>query len=539
MIEIALHKNHLKFNYDSINYTDDRYVIQTDGVFLGISINRKNALAKYIISEYQSKGETFAKNLRGSFLVYIYDKIAEKHLVYTNQIGDKRVYYYHHQGITLISTSIEHITSTLTQQRISYSLDHHAAYYMLAFGYMYGDRTLISEVKRLRPGHMIRMNKDEFETKAYHTLNNKPNERLTEQDALEQIDVHFRNAISIEFEKDYAYGYTPLVSLSGGLDSRMTTWVGHEMGYTNMTNFTFSREGSMDMTIPKQIIQNLNHNWIFQSLDNASYMCNVEKITQLTGGGTSFLPLSHGKYAIDEVDFHKLGILHTGQLGDVTLGSYRRDADYGKPEFGRISSNHLTQKLPVDDLHGYDNREIQLFLNRGFNFILSGNIPVQQYSEVTSPFLDIDFLEFSLTLPLALRVNHRIYKKWIIQKYPGAAEFVWEKTGIRISSKTLTIRGKEIAYSNIPKFVVQGVKLHLGRSKTGVISKNQGMNPFQYWYNTDSKVNHCIEQYFKENIDLIAEEEIKKDCEDLFTKGNINEKAQALTLLAAIKLYWT
>ena len=62
------------------------------------------------------------------------------------------------------------------------------------------------------------------------------------------------------FEKDLEYGYKHLVALSGGLDSRMTAWVGHNMGYTNMLNYTFSQTDYLDETVPKEITDTLKVN---------------------------------------------------------------------------------------------------------------------------------------------------------------------------------------------------------------------------------------------------------------------------------------
>lgn len=34
-----------------------------------------------------------------------------------------------------------------------------------------------------------------------------------------------------------------------------------------------------------------------------------------------------------------------------------------------------------------------------------------------------------MSIPLEYRMNHVLYKKWILSKYPDAAKFRWEKTG--------------------------------------------------------------------------------------------------------------
>jgi asparagine synthase (glutamine-hydrolysing) len=289
------------------------------------------------------------------------------------------------------------------------------------------------------------------------------------------------------------------------------------------------------MTIPKQITETLGHAWIFQSLDAASFFFDLEEVNRITGGNLYYLPISHSKYALDQTDFAGLGILHTGQLGDVTLGTYMNGDDYGTPAFTRAISNYFIDRLPEEDLREYDNLEQQLYLNRGFNFILSGNLPVQQHTEATSPFLEVDFLNFAMSLPLHFRVNHRIYKKWITTKYPAASNFAWEKLGTTINARTVSIRGKHIPLSKLPAFVIQGIKFRLGVTER----ENRGMNPFQYWYNESQDIQLFIEQYFRNHIDIIPDKTMKQDCEELFSVGNIHEKSMVLTLLATLKQYWS
>ncbi len=538
MIDIALHTHHQKFFRDTIEYEDDHYNIQTGGVFTAKSTREERSLARHIISAYESYGETFVKELRGSFFIYLYVKQKNLHLIYTNHLGDKRIYYSHQQGITIVSNSLKEITSRLDTKQVSYSLDTVAAYYLLTYGYQFGNRTLVAEINKLRPGEYLRVADKEWSVKSYHTLSNTPNDQLTENDAVERVDQLFRQAISREYEKDKEYGFTSLCTLSGGLDSRMSAWVGHEMGYMDMVNFTFAQTGSPDMTIAGQIAKHLNHQWIFQSLDHGEFMSDIDEVNRITEGAVYHLPISHGKHAIDQIDYSRFGIFHSGQLGDVTLSSYLTLDEYAKPSFPKAISNRLLHKLPVEDLEEYENQELMLYQNRGLNFILAGNLPVQQYSEVTSPFLDVDFLEFCMTIPLKYRINHHLYKKWILAKYPQAAAFKWEKLGRRITTKTIRIRGKEMALTHLPAFVLQGVRFHLDRAGNRHRGVNRGMNPFQFWYNTSDSVQYSFERYLEEHLEKVEAKEIAQDCKQLFSMGSVHEKAQVLTLISAIKLIW-
>ena len=64
------------------------------------------------------------------------------------------------------------------------------------------------------------------------------------------------------------------------------------------------------------------------------------------------------------------------------------------------------------------------------------------------------------------------------------------------------------------------------------------MNPLEYWYNTNSDIATFQDEYFKNTIDLVKNEVLRKDCEKLYTEGTAIEKNQVLTLLSALKLFY-
>ena len=118
---------------------------------------------------------------------------------------------------------------------------------------MLEDNTLFNEIKKLIAGHYILIKSGKLHIVQYYKLSNIPNYDQSQQKIIENIDILFRQAIKRAFDKDKEYGYKHLVALSGGLDSRMTTWVAHDMGYgENIVNFTFSQSDYLDETIPKK-----------------------------------------------------------------------------------------------------------------------------------------------------------------------------------------------------------------------------------------------------------------------------------------------
>src|SRR5699024_7199375 len=251
-------------------------------------------------------------------------------------------------------------------------------------------------------------------------------ESITGGGAIEKVDHLFKQAVKLQFEKDVEYNHKHLVALSGGLDSRMASWVAHEMGYTDQLNFTFSQSDYLDETIAKEIAAALKHEWIFKALDNGLFLKELNRINKISGGNVIYYGLAHGYSVLRYINFDNLGILHSGQLGDVILGSYinKLKSTYtytGQGAYSKKLINKLTKYGRIDKTS--ISMEQYLMQQRCFNSILTGYLPSQLYTETMSPFYDVDFISYCLKIPLKLRINHKLYKKWILKRYPKAANY--------------------------------------------------------------------------------------------------------------------
>ena len=66
----------------------------------------------------------------------------------------------------------------------------------------------------------------------------------------------------------------------------------------------------------------------------------------------------------------------------------------------------------------------------------------------------------------------------------------------------------------------------------------KGMNPIAYYLNYNSELNKYLDGYFS-FIDRIEDEELRNALIDIKTGGTSMEKIQAVSLLAAIKLFFS
>lgn len=533
-----------KFLNDKVFFENKDFIVLTEGVIL----NRKQLEKEYnkknffetVISMYENIGENFFKEFRGSFSGALYDKNKDKWIIYTNHFGDKQIFYYKNNGNFIIGSEVTYITNYLKNNGLSYSFNTNGAYMLLTYGYMLEDNTLIKEIKKLIAGHYITIEKGIFKIKRYFEIDNEPDYSLKEDEIVDEMDKLFRKAIRLEFEKDLEYGYRHLASLSGGLDSRMTVWIAHEEGYDNLLVYTFSQSDYLDEKIAKKIAADLKYEFFFKALDNGLYLINndiIRRQVEINFGDVLYSGNAHVRSFTDIINSDIFGLVHTGQLGDVIVGTYS-SKPYHQKNFDLLSgsfSEYLRDKIKSIELNKeYKNEEEFKMYNRGFNGILQGNLPFQEYTEVISPFLDVDFFNFCMKIPLKYRYNHKIYFKWILKKHPKAAKYKWEKIKAKITTPTINIFGRTIPITQIlRKIMVKAI------FKNSLNTKYYSMNPLDYWYRNNIKLKEYFDRKYHENKKVFkVEKELSDDVERLYKNGNVVEKTQVLTLLEAYKYYF-
>ena len=546
-----------KFMNDRLFVETDKYLVVVEGVVL----NNHDLMAQYhasswsncVIAMYEQEGNAFFNAFRGSFSGLFYDKHQNKWLIYTNHIGDKQVFVYKTADGYIFASEIGFIVDTAKFNKLPLTINETGAYMSLTFGFCIEDATLVQEITKLCAGHYFKLENGKLEDIQYHRFTNKPLQ-MTQQEAVEGIDKYFRQAIKRAFEKDKEYGYRHIACLSGGLDSRMTVWVAHEMGYTDQLNITYSESGYLDFSIAQEIATDLHHDWLFKPLDGGDCIRDIDDVSSITYGSANFFGLAHGLSMEKLINYDDFGIIHTGQLGDVIIGTYLKKMQYG--QLPKITDGAYSEELrerieSYKFKYDYEDAELFMMYNRGFCGIAQGLLTFQENSESYSPFTDVDFFEFCYSIPLEFRFNHKIYFDWILDKYPQAAEYTWEGIGTKISrrenhkQRTMYVLGYEVPHFSeraafkryLRGFILRrlGLQKKGAKRKTITLASKFNMNPIDYWYNTNPFLRNFMQSYWSANSHLLPSGQMGDDMKHLFEDCVLYDKLQAMSVLGAIK----
>ena len=198
------------FNGEIYNHLEIREKLGNKYNFLSSS-DTETLLYGYI--EY---GEAILQLLNGIFAFAIFDKIKGEIFIARDQFGIKPLYYYHKDGKFLFGSEIK---SFLGFEEFDKSLDLTALVNYLTFLWSPGEQTPFYNVKKLSPGHFIKINMEKLDSPLFRQYYDIPffgkYSSKSESELISELDSKLLRAVQRQLLSDVPVAFF----LSGGLDS--------------------------------------------------------------------------------------------------------------------------------------------------------------------------------------------------------------------------------------------------------------------------------------------------------------------------------
>ncbi len=533
---------HCRFPKDRLMVHNDRFIMVIDGLILNrkelFNLYQTDDLAHLVVKMHEKNPDDFFQAFRGPFTGLFVEKNTHKAVVFTNQTGDSAVFCYQRGDLSVFSSNFYLLSQFLKENGLPATFGVQAAHWMLTFGFQIDASTFIQEVHRLLPGKAMYLNNGCWSEVAYHRFQSR-DLTVSEEEAVEQIDGLFRQAVKRCFDKDSEYGYRQhLADMSAGMDSRMVNVVAKALGYDNITNISYSQTGSEEERLAKRAIQHLGNKLIFGTLDLHEFIFDLEKLTRMDFGTYLYCGITGGERLLSEIDFNAFGAEQTGQLGDIAIGTFVKTASNAvNPSAVRCSN-----RLPLDSRYDvnpeyFENQDLYSLYTRGFLGAMSSWFVRKNYTFALSPFIDVDFMSFCYNLPLDYRRNHRLYWKWVERYYPDALTV---PTSRKRLPKTFFEKSVDFGQRGLHKALRISHKALHGMGLTpSSVSARSSMNPYQYWYDTDSAMRTFFNEYYSKNLSLLDDfPETAAEVRAMFESPVILDKIMALTVLAARNVFF-
>lgn len=526
-----------RFPNDKVTYEDVEKVIVIDGVLLN-SAELKAGQSVSTLKEYIEKSkfnDKKIKDLRGPFNGFIYYKASQEICAFGNQTGDTTVFWYYGTEGFAVSSDFNLLYKTCRDNRIHLNFNETAANHILSLGYVVEGNTFAVEIKRTVPGELVRYNANQPVCEKYHLFNNEfSDSKLSLDDAIEKLDDVFRKAVKRCFEKDNEYGYRHIADMSGGLDSRMVNRVALELGYKDILNISYAQSDSNENKYSLGAASAFGNDYIFKPLDNIKFLFDAETIVELNYGLSVYYGITGGKRMLEDIDFGRFGLEHTGMLGDAVVGSFCRTPDDTAIDPVRLCYTDLIEPRLMD-CHKYKNHEIFGMYYRGFQGAVMTHYIRRQFTETVSPFMDVDMLQCCFNIPLEYRCGDKLYWAWIDKKYPDISSL--PTTHDR--PQKVTLSKDKIYHMMSRKFRRKVIRLFKGLGLWRIVSPTGSMNPFEKWYAENAGLREYINKYYNQNIDKIEKyEQIYNDVKKVYAGEKTMDKLSVISLLATYNVYF-
>jgi asparagine synthase (glutamine-hydrolysing) len=400
--------------------------IRSELIQLGYSFH-SDSDTEVIIKAYQEFGLTSVDKFIGMFAFVLFD-IKKQHVyLFRDRAGVKPLYYFQKNGYVLFASELKSIYSYPVFQK---NINEQAVALFFKYGYIRSPHTIFKDTFKVRPGHYIKINladKKVEEIKYYDVFDyyNKPKLKISENEALEEVEKLFISAFQYRMVSDVPVG----IFLSGGYDSSLVAGVLQKNNSSRLKTFTigFNEEKYNEAPHAKKIAEYLG-------TDHNEYYCTTKEAQDIFPiladiydepfGDSSSIPTTLvSRYARKQVT-----VSLSADGGDEIFAGYGRYAHLVKvnkfvemapdpivrlgvqmhritshlfPSFKRGTNtvNRLSEILDNGGEHSVADVYSRHFTNKDMGQLLPGfNTDIQLYDEVGKINNENDFINTCLAL---------------------------------------------------------------------------------------------------------------------------------------------
>lgn len=201
------------FNGEFFNFKEHREFVKSKGFPLKSNSDTEVLLYLYLIEK-----ENCLQRINGFFSLAVYDNEQHELFLARDRYGVKPLLYYHDADCFVFASEMK----SMLQYGLSLSIDYASLFSYLQLNYIQPPFSIFKEVKKLKPGHFIKLKaKKQFavEETCWYSIPEQPITFPDYESAKKQIEKLTDDAVQRRMISDVPLG----CFLSGGIDSSITT----------------------------------------------------------------------------------------------------------------------------------------------------------------------------------------------------------------------------------------------------------------------------------------------------------------------------
>jgi asparagine synthase (glutamine-hydrolysing) len=296
------------FNGEIYNHLELRAELQNAGYQYHTRTDTES-----LLYGYHAWGQKLSVRCRGQWAFAIWDVDTQTLYLSRDRLGEKPLYYYHHESYLAFASSLAALRLVLPACEIS----PEAVASLLAYEYIPHTECIYTGVQKLAPAHDLVFNRAGLRTLPYWTLDYRHKLDITLPEAERQVENLLDSAVREQTEADVTVG----TFLSGGVDSGYVTALAarHKPGIISLT-----------MTVPDSGERDESKNARFMArkhgVTHVEIPLDANCIAQLPAllasgeplGDSSIIPTA----AVAQVARQHMTVVLTGDGGDEVFGGY-------------------------------------------------------------------------------------------------------------------------------------------------------------------------------------------------------------------------
>lgn len=320
------------FNGEIFNFRELKIELQAKGIVFHSQSDTEVLLQLFICEK-----ENCLNKLNGFFSFCIYDKQEQTFFLARDRYGVKPLLYLFDEDKFIFGSEMK----AILQYGIEKSLDYSSLYTYLQLNYIPAPATIFSNVRKLMPGHWLKVQPGNMDTQQYYKIPYDRNEVQTRaisyDDAKKTLKVLLENSVARRLVSDVPLG----AFLSGGIDSSVITAIASQLKPDLHTfSIGYKDEKFFDETDYAQLVaKKFNTEHTVFSLTNDDLYANVHQILDYLDepfADSSAIAV----YILSKETRKHATVALSGDGADELLAGYNKHA-----AFNRIINPGLSEKL--------------------------------------------------------------------------------------------------------------------------------------------------------------------------------------------------
>jgi asparagine synthase (glutamine-hydrolysing) len=307
------------FNGEIFNFKELREKLRLRGISFFSESDTEVLLKLYILEK-----ENCLNQLNGFFALCIYDKEEQTFFLARDRYGVKPLLYLHDEDKFLFASEMKSILT----YGIEKDLDWTSLYTYLQLNYIPAPDTIFKKVKKLMPGHYMKVKKGHYAISRYYSIP-YPAGSTDSKGSYEEAKVTFKNLLEKSVERRLISDVPLGTFLSGGIDSSVITGIASKLKPDlNTFSIGFKDEKFFDETdYARLVAKKFNTKHTVFSLTNDDLYVHVNSILDYID--EPFADSSAiNVYILSQETRKHATVALSGDGADELLGGYNKHAAF-------------------------------------------------------------------------------------------------------------------------------------------------------------------------------------------------------------------